>query len=1123
MTRVEIKLKGYRWRILRALFILLLLFNGRVKAQQMVWMPHAPGPTINGQVENIKDGEVSGAINAVAVHPTDSNVVFVGTVNGGIWKTSNAMAAKPTWETNTDNQSSLSIGALEYDTKDPTHRTLIAGIGRFSSFENIGGALSGLLRTTNNGKSWIAINGKDTLNNLNISGVASRGDTILISVNKSYKSANYLDTAFVGIWRSTNTGKSWRKVSGRLKETGLPSGASFGLTSDPTNPKRLFTNAGKAGIYQSLNFGTTWSKISNVAMDNMIADAANIKISVGGSKNIFVAVVTPSLEKGPPYALVGFFYSDKNYFQWKTVSLPKTAEGGLHPGGQGNIHFSLIADPKSPDIVYLGGDRQEPGPQGFTNGNSIGAKEYTGLLFRGDVSKPLDKQWVHLTHSNLLGASGGGTRNNSAPHADSRDMAIAANGVLIEVNDGGIYRRTSPQTNQGDWFSMNGNIQTTEFHSIAWDANTNTIIGGAQDTGSSEQEQPNNVKWNSVLLGDGGVVAINDFSVPDTSTRFSSQLEQNNKFFLVRDIFDAKNNLQLSYTIFPTSTSGDSIIGRLYTPIKLNNVEPYRMIIGGEHSVYESFNEGAFAEEIFDEHGQRLVVNATYTSSIAYGAVGNPEVLYVGSGNSLYIRKSASPEPLRRSTSYNGGWVAGIAIDPNNPNSAFVVDFTRVYHTANGDTSWTEITGNLPKFSPGELFSITYSNHTPEGAIIIGTENGVYMASGSNYTDWTSLGAKLPKVPVMSLEYDAVDRILLAGTLGRGAFTLKFPEPLLVHGNLVNRTNYQTNKPLIVEDVNIQKSSKQNSFELFPGVIIEPNKSRAFIMSPNGGIEAVKLSTGEKMWYTAAATKPLGVVKKRLISQVENLKPDNNLKIVALNPANGHTIVSAQEELPSDVNASVIKSSKGEFVANSYLVNNDLIVAWQFVEPDKSRNIKRGVLERTRGKMPAQEEINFTLPKGDTSLTNIKSGAFRLKLSNGETTPIDQPAELNNLNSLKNKASFSSKLISGSSSPQFISADGLHILVSQPTNNNAVSGRYTLRIYERDSKKQLGEFKSPFPFVNFIVKDNIVIYQTQPYTIRTKEGLKKEPLKVRALDLKTSKELWSQEVRDTTYRGPMPP
>ena len=52
----------------------------------------APGPNTKGQVENITDREIVAAINAVAPHPTDANIVCVGAVNGGIWKTGNAMA-----------------------------------------------------------------------------------------------------------------------------------------------------------------------------------------------------------------------------------------------------------------------------------------------------------------------------------------------------------------------------------------------------------------------------------------------------------------------------------------------------------------------------------------------------------------------------------------------------------------------------------------------------------------------------------------------------------------------------------------------------------------------------------------------------------------------------------------------------------------------------------------------------------------------------------------------------------------------------------------------------------------------------------------------------------------------
>ena len=131
-------------------------------------------------------------------------------------------------------------------------------------------------------------------------------------------------------------------------------------------------------------------------------------------------------------------------------------------------------------------------------------------------------QWVHLTHSRLHGAPGGGTANGSAPHADSRNMTFGADGVLIEVDDGGVYRRTSPQANSGDWFSMNGNLQATEFHSVAWYAISGVVIGGAQDTGTPAQPARSNARWQSVSTGDGGCVAVDSASYQLVSVRYSS-------------------------------------------------------------------------------------------------------------------------------------------------------------------------------------------------------------------------------------------------------------------------------------------------------------------------------------------------------------------------------------------------------------------------------------------------------------------------------------------------------------------------------------------------------------------------------------------------------------------------
>jgi hypothetical protein len=67
---------------------------------------------------------VCGAIHAVITHPTDPSIVYIGEVNGGVWKTTNATAASPSWTTTTSDMPSLSIGALAFDPLDATVQTV---------------------------------------------------------------------------------------------------------------------------------------------------------------------------------------------------------------------------------------------------------------------------------------------------------------------------------------------------------------------------------------------------------------------------------------------------------------------------------------------------------------------------------------------------------------------------------------------------------------------------------------------------------------------------------------------------------------------------------------------------------------------------------------------------------------------------------------------------------------------------------------------------------------------------------------------------------------------------------------------------------------------------------------
>jgi VWA domain-containing protein len=745
--------------VCRTLALLGILTTAGRAGAQRVWVQHGPGPNTVGQVEGITDREVVGAVHSVAAHPTNASVLFIGAANGGIWRTGNATAAAPAWVPQLGIDQSLSIGAIAFDPTDAGNQTLLAGAGRFSSFSGRGNDRVGVWRTTNDGATWTLFGG--TIEGLNVSGVAPRGATLVVAANTANTFANR------GVWRSIDTGASWTQISGGAG-TGLPLGAAFDLASDPSNNARLYTTSAANGIYRSEDTGATWTKVSDAAVDAALVGVANVRIAVGTSNNVYVAIV------GAGGQLAGLFRSGNSGGAWTALDLPTTTESGvvvgIHPGTQGTTHLSLAADRTNANVVYIGGDRQ-PSLTEFTTGmttwpNSIGANDFSGRLFRVDASLAAGTQATHITHTNTAGAS--------APHADSRDMAIDANGDLVETDDGGVYRRSTPLTNVGDWTSVNGDLKVTELHDIAWDGVSKMVIGGAQDTGTPEQILSGNVKWRSVSTADGGDVAIDDFGTPGQSIRYSSN--QRLGQFRRRTV-DASN--VVTATVFPALTvvgGGAALVRSFKMPIALNNVTATRLIIGGGNSVYESLDQGGTITEI----GPGIIVNNSNRDPIAYGAAGNADMLYIGSGDQVLVRNAAPPAALAASAAYPGSGtgraVVDIAIDPANPLIAYAADATNVYRTPDGGATWANITGDLATNTPGAFLSLAYSTSNTDGSLIVGANNGAFIARGPAFTTWTPVGTGLPRAPVSDLEYDAVDEVLVAGLLGRGAWTVNLDE-----------------------------------------------------------------------------------------------------------------------------------------------------------------------------------------------------------------------------------------------------------------------------------------------------------------------------------------------------------
>ncbi len=745
-------------RALVAGLTLLVAFDAAAQ-EDRVWESLGPRVITNSnEITGITDREVVGAVNSVAPHPSDADEMFIGGVNSGVWRTDNATSASPVWHDVSGDLPSLSIGAVAYDMADPSFDTVLVGAGRYSSFGRLGGSPRfGIYRTQNRGVDWVDIDGT-ALDGRSVNAISANGNLVLVSTGGN--------VAGPGLFLGQNTGGAWQwtQLSGRVP-TGaaaaiLPAGTTFDLEADPTTAGRYYTmNA--SGVFRATLPAATpedaaWTKVSSAAVDGQLATAAHGRLAVGPGGQVFVAISTGGT------VLSSLWRSPDGSTGWQSLDTPITSPLGVW-------FLALAADPTNGNVAYVGGGGRE--------------SEY-----RVDASLASGSQAFRITR--------GGTSSDSRPHADVRDMSFDANGDLIEGNDGGVYKQTNPADATGDWLSLNGNLLATEYYELAWDAVSHVAMGGAIDNGTSIQNGFVRDRWLHIHGGDGGDAAINDTGSAVQSQRYTSSQELGG---FTRRTYD-QNNTQLATNAAPmTPPTCDGGLPcftpnwPFVTPVAVNVVNPVRLVAGGSNGVFESTDQGQNAVQLLDGGGAAVPsINSNGSADpVAAGADGNADALYLGSGDAVWVRTAGGFGSAMTRTDPSAtrtGNIVDVVIDPGDDQSAFAIDGGAVFWTSNAGTSWTDISGNLATATTATLRSVAYSTSNTDGAVIVGTDNGVFIARGDGssvndasgdpipFTDWTALGVGLPAAPVYDLEYDPADELLIAGTLGRGAWAVNMEE-----------------------------------------------------------------------------------------------------------------------------------------------------------------------------------------------------------------------------------------------------------------------------------------------------------------------------------------------------------
>jgi hypothetical protein len=520
----------------------------------------------------------SGRTTAIAVAPNcslSSCTVFIGAAGGGVWKTTNALAASPSWSAANNGIASNAIGSIVFDPNDATGNTLYVGTGEPNGSGDSEAGV-GLYKSTNGGSSWSKVSGSTAktapcasnpasltcpvATDRSIGAIAidpANANHIFIGTDVARHGSSSVNggrftppgSAQVGLYESIDGGTTFSSALILAQDTvnpASPNGGDFfrggcshielyrpgaetqvyasffdygvfrrSVTLDGNrNFNQIFNSAGGGTLPQSSFSRTEFSLAPN---------GSSLRIYVGDSSSAPADFYRVDNANVTAATLLG-----GNNGGWTKLSNSTNGTPGFasynYCTGQCTYDMPVYSPPGSPDVVYIGGALQYTpevfGPIFRSNGRGVQRSEDDGVDF---TDMTIDTHGVSL-------------------HPDQHAIATTPfnPNIAFIANDGGVWRLngsfsdvSSECSSRGltgadltdcqHWLSkvpttiatMNKGLGTLQFQSLSVNVNNpfNDIMGGTQDNGTQAFSSGS---WFVTVFGDGGQSGIG--SIPTTGS-----------------------------------------------------------------------------------------------------------------------------------------------------------------------------------------------------------------------------------------------------------------------------------------------------------------------------------------------------------------------------------------------------------------------------------------------------------------------------------------------------------------------------------------------------------------------------------------------------------------------------
>ncbi|MBK9155808.1 MAG: VCBS repeat-containing protein [Chloracidobacterium sp.] len=766
-------------------------------ALQAAWTPIGPAPIPNGHVASGPPAPVSGRTISIAIHPTNPDIVYVGTAQGGLYRTLNGGM---NWEPIMDTAQSLAIGAVAISPTQPETVYVGTGEGNFA-FDTFFGV--GLYRIDNASSPNPTISGPFNKN--------ANGDNVFagrairrIVMTYSLPNEVWVATAsgvggigngFSAKWLLPDRG-IYRTFEGtsadpRFKQIGIflpqgqPDNDICDIAVNRYYPGYLFTSlctgASDSGIYISNNardmFPTfSWSKQLQGPNGESVVEFAVPQIVTGTFAPLTVYAASG---QGEGKVFRSYDGGTQGYL-WEERSANKFCKPQCY------YDTAFAVAPDDPTKLYLGGG---PNPSGLPFGISTDSGQSFSPSFEG----------LHVD-SHVIEVS------ESSPN------------VIYFGSDGGIYKSIN---GGATWINLNNaGFSATQFMSLAvHPTDPKFTIGGTQDNGTNLL-RPDGT-WTNMEGGDGGYTVIDQNATDTTNVRMY------HTFFnsIGNPAASPPTQSTFEYSTRPDTNSGWTRRGCIngtpgngitctdtatlfYAPLESGPGNPNTIYFGTDR-LYRSVDTGL---------NHTLASQGPIESGVAISAIGispqDDNARIVGLTNGSLWGTRADPHNLTHLDIPGAGlpegeipnnFISRVVFDPNNVSTVYVTlsrfgppGTPNVFKTTNFTFSqqpdWVSISGtgnpsnpncidaptnpNCARILPGVPVNSFLVDRTNPLVLYAGTDIGVFISTDGG-TNWDVFGTGLPRVAVFDMAF-APGGTLRIATHGRGMYDIPLgaaPQP----------------------------------------------------------------------------------------------------------------------------------------------------------------------------------------------------------------------------------------------------------------------------------------------------------------------------------------------------------